>query len=206
MTGCFHCHKMPDETNRILLRCSRCKAAMYCDPECQRAHWRDGHRRVCRPPPVRPTGGERAGTFVLPAEAPKMIDLGPGPGKPLPLEAFHELDGKGRTAVRLMFSDHAGPEMLRPYVMAYFNEDNDDTGNNVEGLLSVQWAIVTNPMHNDDDARRVLGPGDAVFNTSSFAGEVEALLAEGIITDTGRTYKMGFYAPHPICHVNLPIG
>ena len=29
-----------------LLKCSRCKAAFYCDAACQRRHWRE-HRAVC---------------------------------------------------------------------------------------------------------------------------------------------------------------
>ena len=29
------------------LQCGRCKSAYYCDPVCQRADWRNGHRLVC---------------------------------------------------------------------------------------------------------------------------------------------------------------
>ena len=32
------------------VQCSRCKQA-YCDPDCQRADWRAGHRLECAPPP-----------------------------------------------------------------------------------------------------------------------------------------------------------
>ena len=31
------------------VQCSRCKQA-YCDPDCQRADWRAGHRLECAPP------------------------------------------------------------------------------------------------------------------------------------------------------------
>lgn len=30
------------------LRCSRCKIAYYCSPECQKMHWCNGHKDVCR--------------------------------------------------------------------------------------------------------------------------------------------------------------
>jgi hypothetical protein len=33
-------------------RCSRCRAASYCDAACQRAGWRAGHKDVCAPPPL----------------------------------------------------------------------------------------------------------------------------------------------------------
>ena len=33
-----------------MLRCSRCKSAVYCSTHCQRTHWRDGHRGECKPP------------------------------------------------------------------------------------------------------------------------------------------------------------
>lgn len=32
---------------RKLKQCARCELAWYCDPECQRAAWRRGHKRVC---------------------------------------------------------------------------------------------------------------------------------------------------------------
>jgi len=32
-----------------LLRCSKCKTARYCSKDCQRQHWRDGHREECKP-------------------------------------------------------------------------------------------------------------------------------------------------------------
>ena len=34
--------------DRKLLKCSRCKRVRYCGRECQRAHWRAGHKAECR--------------------------------------------------------------------------------------------------------------------------------------------------------------
>ena len=40
---CAHCGKAT--TGHA--RCSRCKVAWYCGRECQRSHWRAGHREAC---------------------------------------------------------------------------------------------------------------------------------------------------------------
>ena len=29
-------------------RCSRCRSVAYCSPECQRAHWKAGHKTECK--------------------------------------------------------------------------------------------------------------------------------------------------------------
>ena len=34
--------------DRKLLKCSRCKRVRYCGRECQRAHWRAGHKAECQ--------------------------------------------------------------------------------------------------------------------------------------------------------------
>eukprot|EP00594_Rhizosolenia_setigera_P021078 CAMPEP_0178979464 /NCGR_PEP_ID=MMETSP0789-20121207/25856_1 /TAXON_ID=3005 /ORGANISM="Rhizosolenia setigera, Strain CCMP 1694" /LENGTH=245 /DNA_ID=CAMNT_0020669571 /DNA_START=90 /DNA_END=827 /DNA_ORIENTATION=+ len=31
-----------------LMSCSNCKLAWYCSKECQRAHWKAGHRKICK--------------------------------------------------------------------------------------------------------------------------------------------------------------
>jgi len=41
-----HCHYCFEPGN-ALQRCSRCKYAMYCSVDCQRAAWRDHHRVEC---------------------------------------------------------------------------------------------------------------------------------------------------------------
>ena len=38
-----------DPLRAALLRCSRCLAARYCSRECQRSHWKAGHKQVCVP-------------------------------------------------------------------------------------------------------------------------------------------------------------
>ncbi|XP_034299519.2 uncharacterized protein [Magallana gigas] len=41
--GCSFCGQR--STN--LLRCSRCKEVYYCSKDCQRGHWKEGHRKHC---------------------------------------------------------------------------------------------------------------------------------------------------------------
>jgi hypothetical protein len=42
------------------LRCSRCKEARYCSAECQRRHWKAGHKTECGTPRVQSTKEELA--------------------------------------------------------------------------------------------------------------------------------------------------
>lgn len=44
--GCEFCGKA-GEGEVKLLRCKACRAVMYCGKECQRAHWRAGHKEGC---------------------------------------------------------------------------------------------------------------------------------------------------------------
>uniref|UniRef100_A0A8W8KZ01 phytol kinase n=1 Tax=Magallana gigas TaxID=29159 RepID=A0A8W8KZ01_MAGGI len=41
--GCSFCGQRPTD----LLRCSRCKEVCYCSKDCQKGHWREGHREHC---------------------------------------------------------------------------------------------------------------------------------------------------------------
>jgi hypothetical protein len=34
-------------TGTKLLRCTRCKIALYCNKECQKADWKRGHKKEC---------------------------------------------------------------------------------------------------------------------------------------------------------------
>ncbi|KAI0672006.1 hypothetical protein C8Q78DRAFT_717821 [Trametes maxima] len=46
---CKNCNRMhrAEGENMKLLRCSRCSMATYCSKECQRIHWRSGHKDAC---------------------------------------------------------------------------------------------------------------------------------------------------------------
>jgi hypothetical protein len=35
--------------NKKLLKCSRCKRALYCSAECQKVHWKAAHKAMCKP-------------------------------------------------------------------------------------------------------------------------------------------------------------
>ena len=43
---CTNCLK---QTCKKLSRCSRCKIAHYCSKECQKDHWKNGHKKQCKP-------------------------------------------------------------------------------------------------------------------------------------------------------------
>ena len=60
---CANCQKRPVVAEGLLAshhfkRCSVCKSVWYCDPICQREHWRSIHRHECKLPP-RPARPER---------------------------------------------------------------------------------------------------------------------------------------------------
>ncbi|CAE6465397.1 unnamed protein product [Rhizoctonia solani] len=37
-----------------LKRCAKCKSARYCDEDCQKKHWKKGHKLTCKPPTITP--------------------------------------------------------------------------------------------------------------------------------------------------------
>ncbi|CAM6051440.1 unnamed protein product [Sphagnum compactum] len=47
LAGSSLCSICKNPTSR---RCSRCKAVRYCSLECQRQHWREGHKKECKAP------------------------------------------------------------------------------------------------------------------------------------------------------------
>ena len=48
---CAACGKTEGELliGFALKKCARCKAVQYCGTDCQRRHWRGGHKAVCKP-------------------------------------------------------------------------------------------------------------------------------------------------------------
>ena len=36
--------------NPHLKKCGRCEKAYYCSKDCQKKHWKSGHKRNCQPP------------------------------------------------------------------------------------------------------------------------------------------------------------
>jgi hypothetical protein len=43
---CFTCGK-PEAEGEMLLKCSRCKSALYCNKVCQSKHWKTVHKKLC---------------------------------------------------------------------------------------------------------------------------------------------------------------
>jgi len=48
--ACAHCHKPAAKTAKERLLCGKCLQAAYCSQECQKAHWKAGHKVECQPP------------------------------------------------------------------------------------------------------------------------------------------------------------
>lgn len=44
---CYNCKRIEGNGERFMM-CSRCKSVIYCTKECQIAHWRSGHKKICR--------------------------------------------------------------------------------------------------------------------------------------------------------------
>jgi hypothetical protein len=45
--GCAFCGKNPEAGSKKLEKCSKCQAVWYCSKECQRKHWKSGHKAMC---------------------------------------------------------------------------------------------------------------------------------------------------------------
>jgi len=46
---CYNCDKKEEGSGISFKYCSVCKVIWYCSPDCQRAHWKNGHKQACRP-------------------------------------------------------------------------------------------------------------------------------------------------------------
>jgi hypothetical protein len=124
----------------------------------------------------------------------------------VPLRAIHQLDGFGCSGLSLYFSGHCGKQALHPAIMKMFGEEDDEMGWNSDGITKIPWAIVTSPVHDDEDRETQLLPNEACFNISKYPREHEALIEAGIITATGKTLQIGYYPRlHPVCRINLPV-
>ncbi|KIO26052.1 hypothetical protein M407DRAFT_243859 [Tulasnella calospora MUT 4182] len=56
---CANCHQV-EKAGKSMMTCSRCKTVFYCNPKCQKEHWRT-HKIFCKEPPKtatppKPTG------------------------------------------------------------------------------------------------------------------------------------------------------
>lgn len=63
---CAFCEKRPD-SGSSLRSCSCCKVTFYCSKDCQRAHWKAGHKDVCSESEVAPVSQTSTSESVRPS-------------------------------------------------------------------------------------------------------------------------------------------
>eukprot|EP00581_Thalassiosira_minuscula_P005685 CAMPEP_0183740844 /NCGR_PEP_ID=MMETSP0737-20130205/60654_1 /TAXON_ID=385413 /ORGANISM="Thalassiosira miniscula, Strain CCMP1093" /LENGTH=156 /DNA_ID=CAMNT_0025975999 /DNA_START=138 /DNA_END=608 /DNA_ORIENTATION=+ len=122
----------------------------------------------------------------------------------IPVRAVRRMDGYGGSGVTLMFSDHLGMERLIPHAkMRYACDYEFEALECARAMLEEPAeAHVTSPV--DPDVMR-LKPAEAAFNTEKYPEAFQALLENGIITDTGKRVQIGLYPnKFPICRIYAP--
>ena len=131
----------------------------------------------------------------------------------VPIRAVHHLDGYCNSALMLLYSNHLGVERLVPYAKMMFPADcKDEDGNDDEEKAreTARWMGDGNAAYKNAVTSPVppeimkLEPGEAAFNIEKYADTVKALLSNGIITDTGKQVKLGYYPKFPICRIHAP--
>lgn len=121
---CWSCGVQEDQELE-LLRCSKCKTARYCSKDCQRQHWRDGHREECKPY-VSPDQAEAdkvqqlLDTAVLKPEQIIAYNVPPPPMPFTPPPCFESLMGPEETAVFLHNKQPGRKERICPSCMTQY--------------------------------------------------------------------------------------
>lgn len=162
-------------------------AVAYCNKDCQIKHWRQGHKKVCGKIATRNTFS------ILNAsqnsEEPAVV----------PLRALHSLDGFGKSALCLYYSNHLGDAVSIPVAVQILG------GFDPQDFEETMHCFMTSPIY-DDVERELLKPGEACFNISKNLTEFNALVEQKIITPTDKTLQIGYYPTrHPVCRINLPL-
>lgn len=114
-------------------------------------------------------------------------------GTRIPLQGIVGLDGYGHAAIKLLFSDHEGLEVLAPMAVLFGYEENTENCPHIVRNEHIVYAYATTPVSSV-----VLKPNETVFNNHKHPEILQVLLANDTVRLTGRTVDQGFYKKLPI--------
>ena len=174
--------------------------AVYCGKSCQRADW-SMHKKIC------PTEGKSVAQRLT-------FEVSHPPGHPFaqlpaaPLKAIRRMDGIGGSGMTLLFSDHLGIEPLLPYAEMMMGSCESEEENMKQARALADNGDCPYELHVTTPVEPTLmklKPEEACFNIAKFPDAIKALLSNGIITDTGKRVKIGYYSEDfPVCRINAP--
>lgn len=120
------CVEREDTIAGRMLRCSRCKEALYCSGHCQRTHWRDGHKVKCKPAAAAEVEVEED-EKEKEKEEKKNPPPAPAPASaPAPVPAPTPISTPTPTPAAAPTSTSAAPPQRRALVVEDDSEDDDD--------------------------------------------------------------------------------
>lgn len=90
----------------------------------------------------------------------------------------------------MYYSDHLGLDVLRSAAAAAFGAESDEEVLACAHNLAVMYCAVTSPIGPDV---ATLEPGEVVLNTHKYGPVCAALLAAGIVVDTGKRVNINYY-------------
>jgi len=109
---------------------------------------------------------------------PFVVEDAGGAGR-IPVYGILREDGRKQLGLMLIFSDHLGPELLRPHATNFGIEGSDADVLELANNTDLVWAMATSPVEDK------LKPDECAWNVSKCPTELASCLAAGIVEKTG---------------------